>query len=519
MGILSGIGGLFRGVGRIPETIAGWSLPGRIALAVGTFQLVAVLLAIAVMFLPGQDTNVFQAWWRPGKLVALVVLLVLTPLIVYQAARFWLERDAPRWPDLLDAWQAGLTELSRRQIDLTDAPLFLVLGTQESAVESRLFANATGLGAVTAAPSPAAPLHFYAGEEGVFVCLTDACQASEAIRRQRSRPRPGAAAVPEKLASVAASNEIHGTISIDQVMQAEAASEPAAANPAADRDLMNATIQIDAFAAGSLVGLPTRPASALSNDDRDTITERLTYVCDLIKRQRGPVAPINGLLVALPAGTASACHDAASVGRGLGEDFITLGKVLGLQAPATVLIHGLEEDRGFLELIRRMPTAERGSRLGQRVAVGLSPSYDQLGVVAARACGMVEDLILGRLLRTPGILEEPNNADLVGLVCRLRSDLSGRITVILRRAFAGGEDDDVSPLLAGCYLGACGEQPEQQGFVSGVFEKIYDLQGELNWTEETLQLDAAAGRAARVLWWFAGIGMAAVVAFFIWKTL
>jgi hypothetical protein len=520
MGILSAIGGFFGGLGRIPGSIASWSLPSRIALAVGGFQVVAVLLAVAVMFLPGQDTNVFQAWWRPGKLLALGLLLLLTPVIVYQAAKFWLERDAPRWPDLLDAWQAGLTELSRQGIDLADFPLFLVLGTPDDGLERRLLENASGLGAVTAAPSPAAALHFYAGAEGVFLCLTAACQTSEAVRRHRGQPGSSGVAVQSR--QPVASNDVHGTISIDQVMQAAAAPETAASPPPVDRDLINATIQIDSIAPDSSATLPLcfpRPTATLTSDDRDTLAQRLAYVCELIKRHRGGLAPVNGLLVALPAGMTGGSYDTAGIGRGIGDDFISLGKALGLQAPVTFLVHGLEEDRGFLELLRRMPAAERGSRLGQRVAVGLSPSYEQFGVVAAKACGMVEDLILGRLLRSPGILEEQNNADLVGLACRLRYDLSGRLTAILRRAFSGSDDEDALPLLAGCYLGGCGKQPDQRGFVSGVFEKIFDLQGELAWTDETLRIDAAAARLATVLWWIAGLGGASVVGFFAWKIL
>lgn len=517
MGILSTIGGLCGGLGRIPGSIAGWSLPARIALAVGGFQLVAVLLAVAVMFLPGQDTNVFQAWWRPGKLLALGLLLLLTPVIVHQAAKFWLERDAPRWPDLLDAWQAGLSELSRQGIDLADVPLFLVLGTPDDGLERRLLENASGLGAVTAAPSPAAALHFYAGAEGVFLCLTAACQASEAVRRHRGQPGPPGAAGQAR--QPATDNDVLGTISIDQVMQAAAASEPTPAALPVDRDLINATIQIDSIAPSSTAGFLTRPAAAITNDERDTLAQRLAYVCELIKRHRGGLAPINGLLVALPAGMAGGSYDTAGIGRGVGDDFVSLGKALGLQAPATFLVHGLEEDRGFLELLRRMPPAERGSRLGQRVALGLTPSYEQFGVVAAKACGMVEDLILGRLLRSPGILEEPNNADLVGLACRLRHDLSGRLTAILRRAFSGADDEEALPWLAGCYLGGCGRQPEQRGFVSGVFEKIFDLQGELAWTEETLGIDAAAARLAAVLWWIAGLGGLGVAGFFAWKIL
>lgn len=86
-----------RFVNRLPQAVAALSLAARIALLVGVFQLVVVLLAIVVLLVG--DEQVFEAWWQPGKLAMLAVLLVLTPLLVYQAARLWLERDASptRW--------------------------------------------------------------------------------------------------------------------------------------------------------------------------------------------------------------------------------------------------------------------------------------------------------------------------------------------------------------------------------------------------------------------------------------
>jgi len=508
-----------RALGSLPITLAGLSLAARIAALVAVFQVVVVLLAVAVLVV-GEERQVIQAWL--GRLPAVGLLLVLTPVVVYHAAKLWLEREASRFPDILEAWQAGLSELRRQGIMLADVPVFVVLGARSAEEEQRLLADAPCEFSVRAAPAGAAALHVYGGPDAVFICLDSCCQSSDVGRRG-----PGASSSPAPAAAPAAAGggDVHGTVFIDSAAAqmapdaAPAAAEPMAPDASRTIDvaqLSNTTIDISRIGVGPAAERPATTTVA----DRETMSQRLQYLCELLRRERGGLAPFNGALAIIPWSLARrGGKEVQEVGRALGDDLRVLVRSFGMRAPVTAVVLGLEQSPGFVELIRRMPGAERQSRLGQRFSIGRDPSYDELKVVATRACGMVEDLVMGRIFRAKGVLSEAGNASLAELVIRLRGEIAGGLTAILRRAFTAldGDSNDTLPYFAGCYLAACGPTAGERGFVRGVLEKLVDAQGDLEWTQTAEFEDAAASRAANVLWIVSGVVLAGVAAAVAWR--
>lgn len=240
---------------------------------------------------------------------------------------------------------------------------------------------------------------------------------------------------------------------------------------------------------------------------------RLRYVCELVRRERGGLAPINGTLAILPWNMIERGEaETMAVGRALGEDLASLGRGMGVRAPVVALLLCTTPDQGVAELILRTPAGERQSRIGQRFPTGLIATSEQLGALASRACGAVEDLIQGRLLRAPDVLVQKDNAVLVALLSRVRCDLSARLAWILQRAFVVAEGDTTAlpPFISGCYLASCGEGRDQQAFIGGVLEKLLDSQGDLEWAPGVESSDIQALRIARLLW---GISAAAAIAF------
>ena len=143
------IAAAMRGFGRA-------SVATRIAWIVALFQFVVVALAVGVVLGAG-DRAVLQSWWSPGKAAALLLLVVLVPLLVYQAARLWLEHQGGRWPDIAAAWSAAGDELGRQQISLTDSPLFLVLGSDGGELERALLAESSAPLLVQQSPAGGGP--------------------------------------------------------------------------------------------------------------------------------------------------------------------------------------------------------------------------------------------------------------------------------------------------------------------------------------------------------------------------
>jgi hypothetical protein len=522
-------------IASIPRLLAALSLAGRIAACVAVFQVLVVLLATLVVIV-GDDQQVIEAWRRWDRLAVLAFLLVLTPFLVYQAAKLWLEREASRYPDILSAWRAALAELNRQGISLTDVPLFLVVGSASDDEEQRLLAEAPCEFIVSAAPQGSSALHVYGGEDAVFVSLATCSRLSDLARRgdQRRIPSPAGAQRPGDRGRQGAPADPFKTTDLGTLMAAAEAKPLADAPPPvaatasrAPVGAANATIDVSQMLPRMLpaepgitpdtTGAALQPQSAAS---RDEMRQRLTYFLDLLRRDRAGLVPLNGVLAVIPGGRLlGGTADAAAMGLALGDDLATVSSRTGARAPVVTVVIGLESEPGFCELIRRMPESERSGRLGHRFPVGVVASEDEASSLARRACGMVEDLVSGRLFRAPDVLAAPGNDRLAVLLVKLRSELADRLAGVLRRAMLapGGAAHDSAPFLAGCYLAACGTRDGERGFAQGVIARLLDNCGDLEWTLDAIAADERAGGVARVLWGVSGVVLAVVAAAIAWR--
>lgn len=493
----------------LPAWLAGLSLAARIAWCVALFQVFVVLLAVMVIVV-GDDRQVLAAWLEPGKLLVIGVLLAGTPWLVYWTARLWLERDVSRFPDILEAWTEGLAALSRQGVSLGDVPLYLVFGARSREEEERLLGEAPCEFLVTAAPTGDAALHVYGGPEAVFVCLSSCSRLGDLVRHGERATASSASTTSAVPQPAVASDDVRGTVMVGPDSAPSAATAPPPVFPAQAAAGVMHTIDIAAAGVSPVVS-PAQSTETMQG--RDEMRERLAYLCSLLRQARPGMAALNGSLFVVPGDLLMRGRlDPQAVGQAAGDDLTAILMATGVRAPVVVLVAGLEHERGFQELIARMPAAERSGRLGNRFPAGLVPSYDQLGILASRACGMVEDLILGRMFRSASILATPHNPRLAMLMARLRTELAGRLTIILRRALLApdGETGDRASFLAGCYLAACGDTAETRGFVRGVIDRMLDCQGDLEWTAREAAADDRAGRQARTLWIISGVVFAIV---------
>ena len=471
----------------LPRTVVGLSTAGKIAALVALFQLLTVALAVGVLVI-GNERHVIQAWWHPYKLALLGALLILGPMFVYRAARLWLERETSRWPDILAAWNAALLELNHQNIAIQDVPVFIVLGGSSDEDEQRIFADSPSVLTVRASPAGAAGLHVWGGVDAVYVSLSRSSQLSDLSRRGSEDTPTASREEPRALAT-----DHRSAVSGDATSAAETGG--------------------GAASAPRYQGEDSAPASTGSLRLHEEMKMRLRYVCELLRRERGGLAPINGTLAILPWNMIERGEaETMAVGRALGEDLASLGRGMGVRAPVIALLLCTKPDQGVAELILRTPPGERQTSVGQRFPTGLVATSEQLGILASRACGAVEDLIQGRFLRAPDVLVQPDNAALVALLSRVRCDLSARLAWILQRAFVVAEGDTTAlpPFISGCYLASCGEGRDQQAFIGGALEKLLDSQGDLEWAPGVESSDIQALRIARLLW---GISAAAAIAF------
>lgn len=460
------------------------SIPARVAV------LVAVVLwtgvgAFLVMLLSDPLLVRWQTWILGPRLAVIAALLVIIPLVVYQALRVWLEGKPSPFPDIDKAWHAGLDELANRGISLDRTPLFLVLGSRTLDEEMRLL-SAAGIDCQEhCVPRGPAPLHWFITEDAVWLactdvgCLSVASSLADELRRARPSLKPkNLEAVQTFRATMMAGSMILGD---DDAADGGGGVRGTLASPGVSAG--RGTMAFDAVESSEEQGPVSMPA-----DKAALQKARLTHFCGLLRRARYPLAPLNGILTLLPYHLLQAGPWGGEVvAQAARSDVPVLIQELGIRCPLVAVVTGLEHQSGFRELIRRI-----GARAAdtQRFGKGSDPwaeaSREQMHALANQACGAFEDFIYS-FFKKKGSSVDPGNKRLFGLLCQVRQGVEERLGEVLASGYAKGSAEGDALLVTGVYFSACGEEPGTQGFVRGVFDKLVEQQGELEWTDITFR--------------------------------
>jgi hypothetical protein len=319
---------------------------------------------------------------------------------------------------------------------------------------------------------------------------------------------------------------IRGTISVDQFLASQAASEmptplpasPAPAAPPAPPSsrgtmVMSAPVTVTRSAPGPRTQISAvdegQAAAVLTAQEATIQRRRFDHVCSLVARARDPVCPVNGVVALVPYEAVQVNpREAEGLQRALHGDLQTTLTRLRLRCPVTVLFTGLERERGFSELVRRVGQQRAlTQRFGRGFDVAALATKEELAAFSLHVCGAFEDWIY-TLFREHGALSRPGNTHLFNLLCRVRFNLKNRLTDILAEGL-GFDGDAASPdrlLVSGCYFAATGNTADRQAFVKSVFDKLEEEQEAVEWTQ-------SAVREFRILKWltWTGWGLACVL--------
>ena len=230
-----------------------------------------------------------------------------------------------------------------------------------------------------------------------------------------------------------------------------------------------------------------------SLDTSDQIP-RLRYVCKLLKRARRPMCGINGAVTLIPFELSRVGPlQLSAIAQSARSDIETIQQTMGVRSPVTAVIVGLEQDKGFIELVRRLQSGLLSRRLGGRFDLRSRPTPDELNTHSDRLCDAFEDWVYRLFSREDGLAQQRGNRKLYALTCKIRHELKPRLRMVLGQAFgcesseksAGGEKDD-SFFFSGCYFAASGATTGQAAFVKGVLkDKLVDEQSKVEWTPES----------------------------------
>ena len=140
--------------------------------------LLSTVITVWVVFWLDPDNIPWRhsySWWRILGILALVIAI---PFVVYKTINIWLEGAPVAYPDVDQAWGAGMQALAANELSIDSVPIFLITGSSGEAQEKAIM-NAAGLRlSVEGVPQGPAPIHWYANSEAIYLFCTDASWAS-----------------------------------------------------------------------------------------------------------------------------------------------------------------------------------------------------------------------------------------------------------------------------------------------------------------------------------------------------
>lgn len=481
-----------------PRRLMGMSLPTRVAIVLAIVLVIVVICYCVGAFIHDRDSFADMVHWYRGPLKYILLLLIIIPLVVHRAIKLWLEGDVSLYPEIDHAWREGIKALAEHGIELTNVPVFFVIGVRDDRQARALFDASQLSLPVKAVPAGRVPFQWYANQDAVFLvatelsCLGRVSQRGESLAQQAPR---GPAATRQ-----AAQPPLGGTITAGALPadMRETAMTQGGVSPVAAPSHLSHTMMV-----GSMTMQPGAQASSgapvasgptvLSPSESADISEKMAYVCRLLNRARQPLCPANGVMTVLPFDIIQRTGADVEVLRAARSDHETLRRSLRMRCPVVAVMAGMEEESGFRELVRRVG-AERAKaqRFGKGFNVWNEPTGEQVEAVCAHACKAFEDWTY-LLFREKDGLTRPGNKKLYALLCKIRTQFRGRLKNILVGAFADNRAVDVKglePLLfGGCYFAAVGPSEDKQAFVKSVFDKLVDSEEELEWGDEAIQED------------------------------
>jgi hypothetical protein len=501
----------------LPRRLGRLSPPALAALA--TFLLLMIGLLWLYLITLGDDYLLLS----PVGWLAFFLLSVVITAAVYYAVYLYLLPECDAFDDIQLAWEKGVAEMERLGIDLYERPLFLILGVETPQRVGQLL-RASGLDfAVDAFPAGHAALHWYAGDEAVFVvcneigCLTSIAQKALLGLKAGISPAPAAReAVPLDLNRTFWPTQAPEALDGRPEASSPAAGAPASppAGPREDAGPLNLGMTMEAPIADFLLDRTEsgeakhRPQDVRQRLVLEGVVEeqlpRIEYLCHLIRDARSPRAPVNGILTVLPLNMILCdASEGADIQEAARQDLLTLVHFLRERCPTYAVVSGWEDDPGFLELVRRLPGDKKHSRFGKGNRPGDPPTPDRLEAVARNATAAFEDWIY-YLYKQPAALSKPGNRQLYSLLCKVRRYLNSPLVKIIADGYSSHENEPGGEFFGGCYFVAAGGDDSRQAFVRGVFYKIQEQHKQLQWT-------SAALRADKTYRWAAYVGFATAV--------
>ena len=451
-----------------------------------------------------------------GWAVTLVVIFAI-PIVLYFFLRVLLQPPKSPYPDIDESWQVGLKELEKNGLVLKDLPIYLVLGMRDTK-QIRSFIESSGrefdIEGVTGSGQT---LIWYASKDQAFVFLANVGNFTEfSANSQKLRTIQGVA--EQEFTSTAHISDFYHVPK--QVMLDESEIDEAPimgtvratdAMPQSRQHASPEPFRPDSGEAGAPQEKDSQRQTARAKVSEQR--KRLSHLATLIRRSRNPVCPINGILVNASVSILESYPEELS--RQLRDDLSGIATELGVVCAVTLVVSGLETDKGFVNFAERL-IQQNGpgfgkSKFGRSYRSWSPPTPEQLEQVAQAAVEEFDHFTHLLFTKRDALSREhvQGNRDLSLFLCRIYSTVLPGLKIVLGKGCntpAGGDGE--FPRFAGCYF--VGNDQGRDFFLEKIFDRVDENQGELEWTRSTMQKEETWKTMANLSYL---IGLISLIAF------
>lgn len=321
------------------------------------------MILLNIFFDVGRLIETPRGWesFRPIWLGALFLLIYLAiRLFIFILNQ--LPSPLEEFPDIDEAFEAGLDALAEARLDLCDTPLFLVVGMTPKAEDSCVHSPLIGKEIRVAGKN--LPLHWYGDEKGIWLFTPGVSALTQQALLSAGGALPSIA--------TAADTGTHGEM---------ATLDPGATLAPSDGgrfQTIGAGAQYQTLVPGGGSAFATlgaaelapaksegyrSPSRRLSLEEKELVERRIAYFVKRLRDERYPVCPINGVLLVLPyqwttSPGLSQMADCAKV------DMASLQTSLGTKALCMTVFDGIEESPEFAEYVQRLDKNQVERRCG-----------------------------------------------------------------------------------------------------------------------------------------------------------
>ncbi len=475
-----------------------------------------------------------MTWWR---FTATLALVVLSCLVLYFLISRWGEYfEEPLYDDIYKAWTAGIDALNNAGMSPKSAPLFVVLGSSGGQLEQSMVESMRSSGLsfkIEDIPSAAGvdhALRWYATDDAIYLFCSK-------VGAQSKLARQWSMVVPTGWESLPGPGRLPGndpTRTLAPGLTAEYPSPPGIPNPVAVAAgsqqgsapaFYEQTIRpedIEALRKKETSGETLMDRKILSTShgiarlpsqiDVSKESNRLQYLCQLLKRARFPLCGLNGIVTLLPFELVEAGGpDLEALRRSIRTDLDTIRETLWVRFPVSALLVGMERARGFGEFVGLLETSNREKRLGAGFDALRRATGERLRGLSDGICDAFEDWVYALYRQRDALAPERQvaNIKLYNLLCRVRTYVKPKLNTVLCQAFEIKQDNAALDFFSGCYLGATGSSAMEQAFIKGLLhDKLVPQQNNVEWTDKAIRIH----RLYNIMTW---VGWSVVVVLFL----